>query len=354
MDEKILLVGLGGFGKHHVRVWNDLGLLDRLKVVDLDPQALDKYNAGRNNFPGVSFPELKPEQFSTDISGVFNEATVLDIVTPADAHYDLCIEGLEKDKAILVEKPMTLTSDQALKLDGKVREKSGRLQVGFHYRYNDLTTKANEMINSGELGDIRYFKGEFKGFKRPRTDVGVTHSDGIHFVDLLMYLTGTDPIRIQSTMASYLARSRAGYPEPFTFDDFSISTMKFRTEAGDVPAVIEAGYIQPGEKADPYVPGAMTTKKLEIGGSKATLVIDYEGKSAILYDASHTRDNPSSPWKFQNNGSRNLDIVVRDPLRNEFEAFLDCLKTGKTPLASSHESVRTQLAIEAIYRAAQR
>ena len=58
------------------------------------------------------------------------------------------------------------------------------LQVGHIFRFHPVTTALRERLAAGALGRVRYCTGRFAGFKRPRTDVGVTQTDAIHYFDL--------------------------------------------------------------------------------------------------------------------------------------------------------------------------
>jgi predicted dehydrogenase len=332
---KILQLGLGGFGKQHLRVWGELGMLEDVFIADVNPAALkqaEKY--------GISKDQLatNPDRFA-------DKADVIDIVTPADTHFPLCAKYLQEGKDIFVEKPMTLTVQEAKSL-AKTVKKTGRvLQVGYHWRYNDLTEDLRKRIHDVNFGGLRYLSGDFKGFKRPRTDTGVTHSDAIHFIDLFNYLTDSRPSHIFASMCNFLPRG--SYHENFMYDDLSVITLEY---PDGLLARLEAGYVQPGIYSDPYVPGAMTTKTVTAVGGMKTIEVDYEGKKATLYSAHHKREGDK--WVLVNNGYEIPNIPVRDPLVLEFQSFFEFAKSRSRPIASAEDSVITQTVIEAAYKSA--
>ena len=74
------------------------------------------------------------------------------------------------------------------------------LQVGHLYRYHPASLKIRGFIEEGKLGEVQYAYGHFIGFKRPRTDVGVTQTDAIHYFDLFNYLFGSPPQAVRAVV----------------------------------------------------------------------------------------------------------------------------------------------------------
>src|SRR5262249_24687724 len=140
-------------------------------------------------------------------------------------------------KDCFVEKPLGLTVEEARALV-ETQGSTGRLlQVGHILRFHPVTEALRDWLASGEAGAIRYCTGRFVGFKRPRTDVGVTMTDAIHYFDLFAYLLGQAPTAVTATLRDHLGRG---------MDDCSFSPVEY----GPVPAFIEAGYFAPGTHRD--------------------------------------------------------------------------------------------------------
>src|SRR5262249_57788157 len=110
------------------------------------------------------------------------------------------------------------------------------LQVGHIFRFHPVTRFMRERIENGSVGSVRYATGRFAGFKRPRTDVGVTQTDGIHYFDLFAHVLGQEPTAVTATLRDFLGRG---------LDDIGFCSVEY----GAVPAFVEAGYFRPG--ADP-------------------------------------------------------------------------------------------------------
>jgi predicted dehydrogenase len=331
---RILQIGLGGFGKNHLKAWNQLGLGRDLYVAEVRKEAAisecSKYN-------------MAPEQVSAHYRDFLPRADVVDIVTPTDSHYTLCLEALQAGKDVFVEKPITLTSGEAEELAQVVRSKKSVLQVGYYYRFHPASRWIKETIRSGLLGQLRYLSGNFAGFKRARTDVGVTHTDGIHFLDLFNWFVGQPPKEVWAVTRDHFNRG---------LEDFSIVIC---TYAGGEIAKVESGYIQPGKWVDKVVPSAWTSKEIFIVGSQATLEADFETGEVKVHHVRHElRDRI---WTAVHGGSSLPCVPAAGPIEQlceELQAFLASVKTRQEPLANVMDSgFCLARLMEAIYRSSQ-
>jgi len=262
---RILQIGLGGFGRNHLRAWQEMGRLDDLSVAEMDQSRLAACRA-------VGIPD---ERLSTDFTRLLDRADVVDIVTPSTSHYALCAAALEAGKDVFVEKPMTMTSGEAVKLGDLAARRGRMLQVGYYYRFHPLSRHVKERLQRGEAGDLRYISGNFMGFKRARTDVGVTHTDAIHFIDLFNWWFGAPPDQVYAVIRDHWNRG---------MEDTSIALFTYR---GGAIAKVESGYVQPGRWRDKVVPNAFTSKEALVVGSRATAEIDFETESLAWHDVHH-------------------------------------------------------------------
>lgn len=331
---KILLVGLGGFGRNHLRAWMELGMGEHLHVAELNGALLaecDRYN-------------IATARRTQDYRTLLGDADVVDIVTSTDSHFELCRAALQAGKDIFVEKPMTGTAAQSRELEALVRRTGRILQVGYYYRFHPIATWAMDCIRSGRLGGVRYLAGRFMGFKRPRVDVGVTHTDAIHFIDLFNWLMGDAPAQVFAVTRDHFGRG---------LEDLSIAIL---TYPDGTLAKIESGYIQPGRWKDKVVPNAWTSKDLFICGERATLEADFEAEHATLHDVRH--EKVDGLWRVRSDGATTPSLTAAGPIEQikaELTAFLESVRTREVPLANVVDSgvVLAEL-MEALYDSARR
>ena len=308
----VLLVGLGRWGEKHLRVLGELGV--QLWVADV--------SAERRAFAvraGVA-----PARAVEDFRQALPHVDAVDIVTPADNHLALGAECLRAGRDCFIEKPLTLTVEEGRRLAAVVAEAGRILQVGHIFRFHPVTTALREQLASGALGRIRYCTGRFAGFKRPRTDVGVTQTDAIHYFDLFAHLLGREATAVTAVLRDYLGRG---------LDDFSFSTVEY----GEVPAVVEAGYFAPE-----------TCRDCVIVGERATIAADF-GSSEVRVLANQHVQSPSG-WQAPEGAVESLKVSGPEPLRRELELFLEAVGRRGRPAVDVQAGVAALRVVEAAQR----
>ncbi len=315
---KILQIGLGNFGKNHLRAWQELGCLDQLWVVDADPLKLREYAAK------YRIPESR---CSTDYRSFFSQVDALDIVTPTDSHFDLIAEGLRCGKDVFVEKPMTINASQAEGICRLEEQYGAFVQVGYYYRYHPISRWVKAAIEENRLGKIRYISARFFGFKRGRNDVGVTHTDGIHFLDLVNWFLNSTPAQVHAVTRDHFGRG---------LEDFSIVLLTYPSRA---IVQLESGYIQPGQWRDKVVAGALTTKSITICGEAGAIECDFESESVAWHQVRH--ENRGGVWTpvF---GERTNPLLPTantvEMIAAELKDFIACHNDRTQPLANANGS----------------
>ena len=182
---KIGVIGTGYWGKNHVRTYHEMmmkGMIDSMVICD------------SNEAQAKELSRTYDIEYRTDYNVMLRDPDIdaVSIVTPSATHYNLAKEFMRAGKDVLVEKPMTLNSDEAKDLVN-VADKTGCiLMVGHIFRYHPAVIKLKHKIYSGELGDIKLMMSNRLDFGIPRTDMGVIHALGIHELDLYCYLMGVD------------------------------------------------------------------------------------------------------------------------------------------------------------------
>lgn len=303
---KILQVGLGNFGKRHLEAWHRLGFGDRLWICEPDDQKWKQTERYR-------FPK---DRLVRSIDCALQAVEVVDLVTPTTTHFPLGQEVLQAGKDLFIEKPMTMTSVEAKRMNDLAQRNRCLIQVGFYYRYHPASVRLRQEIVQGTFGRIRYLSGNFMGFKRARTDVGVTHTDGIHFLDLFNWLLEGEPVEVYAIFRDHFGRG---------LEDLSVVLL---TYPDGTCAKVESGYIQPGRWMDKVVPGAMTSKEILLSGERSSAEIDFEAQTLTIYEAHH--EPQGGTWVPLLGNTWRPTIESCDPVElicRELEAFLLSVET---------------------------
>ncbi len=306
---KVLLVGLGRWGEKHLRVLAELGV--ELWAADV--------SAERRAFAVKA--GVAPDRAVEDFRRALPHVDAVDIVTPADTHLALAGECLRAGRDCFIEKPLTLTVDEGRRLAGIVANTGRVVQVGHIFRFHPVTAVLRERLAAGVLGRVRYCTGRFAGFKRPRTDVGVTQTDAIHYFDLFAYLLERQATAVTATLRDYLGRG---------MDDFALATVEY----GDVPAVVEAGYFAPGTLRDCVIVGEHATIAADFGSSEVHLLANRHVQSA-------------SGWQAPEGAVESFKAPGPEPLRRELELFLEAVAQRGRPSIDVHAGLAALRIVEA-------
>jgi predicted dehydrogenase len=309
---RVLLVGLGRWGEKHLRVLTELGV--ELWAADLSEE--------RRAFAVKA--GVAPARAVADFREALPHVDAVDLVTPADSHLAVAGECLRAGRHCFVEKPLSLTVAEGRELAGIVRATGRVLQVGHIFRFHPVAGALRERVTSGEIGAVRYCTGRFAGFKRPRTDVGVTQTDAIHYFDLFAYLLGARPTAVTATLRDQLGRG---------MDDLSFCAVEY----GAVPAFVEAGYFAPG-----------TYRDCVVVGERGTLAADFGSSEVAVHGNGHVQE--AGGWQAPEGKVHTFKATGAEPLRRELELFLDAVRTGGTPPVDVAAGLTALEVVEAAHR----
>ncbi|MGE5409364.1 MAG: Gfo/Idh/MocA family protein, partial [Clostridiales bacterium] len=202
---KAAVIGTGFIGPVHIET------LRRIPEVEVEAVASLDIESARSVAKKFSIPKV----YSTwqDIIED-NEIQVVHNCTPNNLHFEINKAVILSGKHIISEKPLTLTSKEALELLRLVKGKRVVNAVNFNYRFYPLVQQARTMVEKGELGNIYLVHGNYLqdwlyydtdynwrvesasgGKSRAVADIGS------HWCDLLQFITGQ---RIKSVFADLL------------------------------------------------------------------------------------------------------------------------------------------------------
>jgi len=301
---KIGLIGAGHWGKNHLRVFNNLGLLKM--VCDFDENVLIQRNK--------EYPNLK---FTNDFGEVLSDKEIGGIVisTPASTHYDLTQKALLADRHVLVEKPMALKVEQGEELAKLAYSKNLILMVGHLLQYHTAIIKLKRMIGNGDLGNIRYIWSNRLNFGKLRPTENVLWSFAPHDISLVLSILGF-PQKISAMGEFYLQK---GVP------DTTLSILKYKNR---VAAYIFVSWLNPFKE-----------QKFSIIGSKQMVVFDGIKNELTLYPhkISYNEDRGYEAIKAD---GKIIEFDKKEPLVEEAKHFLECIRKNEQPKTNAEEGLQ--------------
>ena len=313
---RILLVGVGRWGEKHLRVLRALGA--EVWVADVSPERR-RWAVARGVAPG---------RVVEDYRAALGAVDAVDIVTPADSHVEVAAGALAAGRHCFVEKPLATTVAGGLAIAAAAAASGRMVQVGHIFRFHPVTQAVRDVLATGLLGRVRYATGRFASFKRPRTDVGVTHTDAVHYFDLFAYLLGRPATRVRGLQRDFLGGG---------LDDMSVTIVEY----GEVPVLVEANCFEPGIRRD-----------CALVGEGGTVSADYASGTAALHLGQHRRHDDG--WEAVDTGKEELHVGRAEPLELELRAFVDACAGRRSNPVPAEAGVEALRVVEAASEAARR
>ncbi len=130
------------------------------------------------------------------------EVEVMLISSRHSAHAREAVAALNAGKHVFIEKPMAITIDECQQIYEAVKKSGKRLMVGFNRRYAPYYAKMKQLISnrtSPMVVSIRMNSpGIEKGWAAEAGQGGVVLGEGCHFVDLMYWLTESEPVSVSA------------------------------------------------------------------------------------------------------------------------------------------------------------
>lgn len=255
-----------------------------------------------------------------DVQGVFDDPSIdaIVIATPAATHFDLVISALKSGKHVLVEKPMARTVDEVEKIGALAKKNNLIAMVGHTFLYNSAVRYLKQLIDSGELGEIRYIYSQRLNLGRIRSDVDALWNFAPHDVSIVQYLLGDpSPISIVRHGMDYVQSG---------IDDVVFLNIVYPDK---VMAHIHVSWLDP----------LKVRRTIVVGSKKMVVYDDIDENKIVIYDKGIDRmavlgenmdfDNPDF-LKFNHRSGDVLlpKIQFEEPLKLEIAHYLDCIRNG--------------------------
>jgi len=138
------------------------------------------------------------------------------IATPDNLHRQMAAAAINAGLHTLVVKPLVPTVREAKALVKMQKQKGVFCAVEFHKRYDQANLKLKEAVEDGSIGDPLYFLAEFsqrksmpeKVFRRWAATTNIFQYLGIHYADMVYFVTGAKPLRAMASGQSYWLKGK--------------------------------------------------------------------------------------------------------------------------------------------------
>jgi len=319
------VVGYGYWGPNLVRNFASSETAKVIRVCDFDAGRLA--TCQRHN-PTVGT--------TTDFQDLLNDPAVeaIAVATPTRTHYDLALAALRAGKHVLVEKPLAPTSKQVRQLIDEAKRRNLVLMVDHTFLYTPAVQKIQQLISENVLGDVFYYNSNRASLGLFQNDVNVIWDLAVHDISIILHILNEKPTAVSATGVSHVA----DMPE-----NMAHITLFFGSSC---VAHISVNWLSP-----------VKVRQIFIGGSRKMIAYDdLEPVDKIkIYDRGITvSDTPERAHQLKI-GYRAGDmwaphIPTREALSTEIAHFVDCIRTGCTPISSGTSGLHTIEILEAASR----
>jgi UDP-N-acetylglucosamine 3-dehydrogenase len=299
----VAVIGTGGWGKNHVRVYKELASTELVAVCDVNAERAKEVasqfgvKAYTNSTRMLENKEIEAVSVCTWSTKLAKEA----------------LKALKAGKHVLVEKPMATNTKQAEKLLETAEQNDLHLTVGFLMRFIPGLQHIREAVENKKIGELVCATARRVSQWPERIgDVGVVKDTAIHDIDVMRYIFNEDPITVYA---------KTGSMRHIKFEDYAQIMLTYKDGKS---AFIESNWLTPYK-----------TRMLTVTGSDAIMRLDYMTQELWIEEPKENLQ-PRYPWQ--------------EPLKLELQHFADCILEKKKPLITGVDGLKALQAAEAALR----
>jgi predicted dehydrogenase len=288
------------------------------------------------------------------------EIDLIDITAPNALHKEMALAAIAAGKHVYCEKPLAPLAGDAREMVAAAEAKGVRTQVGFNYLCNPMLALAREMIEAGELGEIRSYRGVHAedymadaespfGFRNDPVGGGALADIGSHALATAEHLLGPIEAVLGDCVTVIASRpDGGGGRREVTTDDVGRAFLRF---ASGATGSVEANWIAMGRKMQ---------HDFEVYGSEGALVFSQERFNELhFYSAADARGRrgfrrieagPDHPPYGRFCVAPGHQLGFNDLKAIEVARYLEAIAGQREEPFSFRAGLRVQELIEAIHR----
>lgn len=296
----VAVIGTGGWGKNHVRVYKELASTELVAICDVNAERAKDIasqfgvKAYTNSARMLRNKEIEAVSVCTWSTKLAREA----------------LKALKAGKHVLVEKPMATNTKQAEKLLETAEQNDLHLTVGFLMRFIPGLQHIRETVENKKIGELVCATARRVSQWPERIgDVGVVKDTAIHDIDVMRYIFNEDPITVYA---------KTGSMRHIKFEDYAQIMLTYKDGKS---AFIESNWLTPYK-----------TRALTVTGSDAIMKLDYMTQELWIEDP---KENLQPRYQWQ------------EPLKLELQHFADCILEKKKPLITGVDGFKALQVAEA-------
>ncbi|PJF40391.1 MAG: gfo/Idh/MocA family oxidoreductase [Phototrophicales bacterium] len=322
------VIGYGYWGPNQVRNFNELDTVNLVAVADQNETQLERV---KKRYAHVETVTDYHDLFAMGLDAVA-------VVTPPATHHAIAMDCLRNGLHVLIEKPITLSSADALDLIRTAEEVGKILMVGHTMEYNPAIREMKAMIDRGVLGDIHYINTVRVNLGLFQSKANAIWDLAPHDISILLYLLGAEPVSANVDGVSCVTDGHV---------DLAYISLRF---PNNIHGHIEVSWLSPRKIRQVTV----------VGKDRMLFHDDVEPVEKIkVFDKGvdgpppYTETLEQFHWSYRHGDVTIPYLKWYEPLRRQCEEFVDCIVTGRTPQTDGFNGLRVVNVLEAIDKSLQ-
>jgi predicted dehydrogenase len=319
---KIGVIGCGYWGPNLARNLRSLPDCNLKMMSDLNEQRLGHLRSLYPEIEGVT-------DYRHLLNGTGLDAIV--IATPVKSHYPLAKACLSAGKHTFIEKPMALSTAECEELIDIARQKSLVLMVGHTFLYSPAVRKIKEIVDHGDIGEIRYVCARRLNLGLFQKDINVAWDLAPHDISIALHIMGEMPLSVNCRGSAHVTPG---------IEDVTTMCLTFPKQR---TAIIHSSWLDPRK-----------VREMTIVGSRRMIVYDDVAplEKIRIFDARVERPPHYDTFAEFHYAYHYGDVYApyikqEEPLKTEMQHFLDCIRNGTKPMTDGVQGLDLVRILEA-------
>jgi predicted dehydrogenase len=263
------------------------------------------------------------------LNGVGLDAVI--IATSVKSHFPMARASLLAGKHTFIEKPMAAASWECEELNDLAKKKGLVLMVGHTFLYSPAVRKIKEIVQSGDIGEIRYICARRLNLGLFQKDINVAWDLAPHDIAIILHIMDTNAITINCEGSAHITPG---------VEDVTTMWLNF---PGNRSAIIHNSWIDPRK-----------IREMTIVGSKKMILYDDVSplEKIRVFDMRVERPPHYDTFAEFHYSYHYGDVHIpylkqEEPLKTECQHFLDSISQGTTPLTDGKQGLKLVRILEA-------
>jgi predicted dehydrogenase len=313
---RIGVVGLGYWGPNLARNFDRLPEAELAWLCDASDEARARWSE--------QFPDARA---AGDLDDLLADDTLdaVAVATHVPSHAELASRVLAAGKHCFVEKPLAQSVEEAEGVVEAAGQAGKVLMVGHLLEYHPGVQRLRELIDAGELGDVRYVYSNRLNLGKLRSDENALWSLGAHDVSVLLMLAGEEPYECRAVNQGV--------------EDVVFAYLRFPS---GLAAHMHLSWLDPHKE-----------RRFTVVGSKRMATFDdmEVERKVTVYDKGFDEDYSSYGEYIARSGdTHSYRISNEEPLLIECRHFLERIADGGEPRSGGEGGLRVVRVLEALQR----